>query len=80
MLRGSQHLGKILGYSFSPIKVPPLAAWISRVAKDVETSGGDSGNFYKTGCTISLMAAVHPEPWLRALITTTTNNNNNIST
>jgi hypothetical protein len=23
------------------------------------------------------MAAVQPEPWLRALITTTTNNNNN---
>jgi hypothetical protein len=32
MLRGSRHLGKILGYSFSPIEVPPLAAWISRVA------------------------------------------------
>jgi hypothetical protein len=28
----SRHLGKILGYSFSPIKVPPLAAWISHVA------------------------------------------------
>jgi hypothetical protein len=39
----------------------------------VETSGGDSGNFYKTGCTIILMAAVQPEPWLLALIT---NNNN----
>jgi hypothetical protein len=39
----------------------------------VETSGGDSENFYKTGCTISLMAAVQPEPWFRALIT---NNNN----
>jgi hypothetical protein len=25
-------------------------------------------------CTISLMAAVQPEPWLRALITTTINN------
>jgi hypothetical protein len=32
MLRGSRHLGKIIGYSLSPIKVPPLAAWISRVA------------------------------------------------
>jgi hypothetical protein len=45
MLRGSRHLGKILGYSFSPIEVPHLAASISHVAKDVEVSGGDSGNF-----------------------------------
>jgi hypothetical protein len=43
----------------------------------VGTSGGDRGNFYKTGCTISLMAAVQPEPWLRALITNNNNNNNN---
>jgi hypothetical protein len=28
----NRHLGKILGYSLSPIKVPPVAAWISRVA------------------------------------------------
>jgi hypothetical protein len=73
MLRGSRHLGKILGDTFSPIKVPPLAAWISHVAYDVETSGGDSGNFWITGCTVSLMAAVQPEPWFQALITTTTN-------
>jgi hypothetical protein len=39
----------------------------------VETSGGDSGNFWKTGCKASLMAAMQPDPWLRALIT---NNNN----
>jgi hypothetical protein len=43
----------------------------------VEISGGDSGNFQKTGCTISLIAAVQPEPWLWALITTTTTTNNN---
>jgi hypothetical protein len=30
MLRGSRHLGKIFSYSFSPIKVPPIAAWISQ--------------------------------------------------
>jgi hypothetical protein len=43
----------------------------------VETSGGDIGNFYKTGCTISLMAEVQPEHCLRALITNNKNNNNN---
>jgi hypothetical protein len=41
----------------------------------VETSVGDSGNFYKTGCTISLMAAAQPEPWFQALITNNNNNN-----
>jgi hypothetical protein len=30
MLRGSMHLGKILGYTFSPIKFTPQAAWIPR--------------------------------------------------
>jgi hypothetical protein len=60
MLRGSQHLGKILCYSFSPIKVLPLSAWISRVAWDVETSDGDSGNL----------------AWLWALITNNNKNNN----
>jgi hypothetical protein len=43
----------------------------------METSGGDSGIFWKIGCAISLMAAVQPEPWLWALITT--NNNYPIS-
>jgi hypothetical protein len=54
MLRGSRHLGTILGYSFSPIKVPPLAATVGTLENRVYNKPN---------------AAVQPEPWLRALIT-----------
>jgi hypothetical protein len=67
MLFGIRHLGKILGYFFSSIKVPPLAAWMSRFAWDVQTSDGDSGNFEKkTGRTISLQC--NQGPWLQDLM------------
>jgi hypothetical protein len=73
---GSRHLGTILGYSFSPVKfhlsllgsLASLMTW-----RHLATTVGTSRKTAPGGCTISLMAAVQPGPWLRALM------NNNVS-
>jgi hypothetical protein len=81
MFRGSRYLGKILGYSFSPIKfhlslLGSLASLITwrHLAATVGASRKRGGG--ETGGTKSLMAAVQPRPWLRALVNN--NNKNNV--
>jgi hypothetical protein len=72
MLPGSRHLGKILGYSFSPIKfhLSLLGSLASR--RTWRHLAATVGTSRKQG-----VAAVQPEPWLRALITNNNNSNSN---
>jgi hypothetical protein len=69
VILGSRYLGKILGYSFSTIKfhLSLLGSLASR--RTWIHLAGTVGTSRKQGRTISLKAAVQPEPWLRALIT-----------